>query len=188
MNQVPMGDGLSCEDAYRAIQKRADGLLSVAAGRVLDDHLAVCETCHGYAEELSSLRSALSSLPEVPFPDDALEAVWYRTVRAEPQRASVIRRWWWPVAKGLAAAAVIAIAVMGSRAFFRPAEPTLSEQELARLAAETRLVFELTNSALRRVERAAMEGLVVEQLSPVLRRLPINWNPTKESESRRTGT
>lgn len=188
MNQVPNDHELSCEDGYRAIHQRADGLLSMDGGQVLDAHLSACASCRGYAEELDALRSALSSLPEVPFPDDALEGVWDRTIRVEREQARSIRRWWRPVAKGLAAAAVIVMTFFGSRAFFVPMEPTLSDQELARLSAETRLVFELTTNALRRVERATMEGLMVEQLSPALRRIPINWNRTKRSESRRTGT
>lgn len=186
MNSPPPDETFTCEDAHRAIHKRCDGIREDGSGALLDAHLAACEACRQYSETLATIQKALVSLPEVPFPDHALETVWDRTIRhAEPKAA----RARWPVpAKSLALAAVIALSVLGSRLLFRPAEPSLSQEELARLAAETRLVFELTNTALRHVENAAIDGVIVEGITPALKRIQVSWIQSTEDQSGRTGT
>ncbi len=185
-----IGDSLNnpftCEDAYRAIQKRFDGAVDRQSDRLLTAHLDACDDCRAYAESLESVRGAMESLPEVPFPDHALEAVWDRTIRAEGRKEGHLRRLV-PI-RSLALAAVVALSVIGSRFFVKPTEPSLSPEELARLAAETRLVFELTNTALRHVEDAAIDGVIVEGLTPALKRIQVNWLQTTEEQTGRTGT
>lgn len=188
MNPPPPDGLLTCEDAHRAIHKRCDGLPAAESGSLLDAHLAACKACRQYSETLATIQKVLGSLPAVPFPDQALESVWDRTIRHAEQKAARAR--WSMPARGLGLAAMIALSVLGSRLLFRlrPAEPSLSQEELARLAAETRLVFELTNTALRHVENAAIDGVIVEGITPALKRIQVSWIRTTEDQPGRTGT
>jgi hypothetical protein len=190
-----------CRGARRALLARADGDLPAAEAAALARHLAACASCRARAESLDAAIAALRGLPPaLPFPDDALESVWDRTLRAAPpERAPVVRladraadgaarsprRATWRLA--LAAAALLA-AVLGPWLAFRarddarfagppgpgpaPVAAALTPEE-RRAAAELRLVLQLTDRALQRSQRAAVDGVLRRGVGPALRRVPV---------------
>ncbi len=176
-----------CDDAYRAIQRQADGLLSEPDGEALRVHVAACDRCRELAEEMTTMRAAWASLPVVPFPDDALERVWERTIRRpEATHDSPRPRRW--AGYAISAAAVIVLLAAGRWALDRPSERPIADAELARLAAQTRFVFQLTGDALSRVEKQAVNQLLADQLSPALHYFPLKIPQNQSHETRSAGT
>src|SRR6185503_13826064 len=74
---------LACARARAGLQARldADPAQRVDAAE-LEAHLAGCADCRAFAHELQEVQDALRAAPLLRFPDEALEAVWDRTVRA----------------------------------------------------------------------------------------------------------
>ncbi|MCU0224561.1 MAG: zf-HC2 domain-containing protein [Acidobacteria bacterium] len=190
-----------CRSARRALLTRADGDLPAAEAAALARHLAACASCRARAESLDATIAALRGLPPaLPFPDDALESVWDRTLRAAPAEGATVvrladravdgaarspRRATWRLA--LAAAALLA-AVLGPWLAFRarddgrfagppgPQPATVAAAltpEERRAAAELRLVLQLTDRALQRSQRAAVDGVLRRGVDPALRRIPL---------------
>jgi len=168
----------------KTIQEWMDGPVDARDARALEAHLAECESCREYRDEMLAMREALRSMPPHRFPDDALEQVWDRTVRSASARSRP-RRWrldWRP----LAAAAVVTLALatvwlVGGR---RP-EPQYSQAEIAQAAAELRLVLGHTARTMRQAEAAAIGDVLVNEVAPALERIPIRLGPTRD---RRSGT
>ena len=84
---------VDCRTARRALLTRGDGPLPAAERDALERHLVGCADCRRRADELDQSLSALRTLPPaLPFPDDALESIWNRTIRAaQPGGAPVAR-------------------------------------------------------------------------------------------------
>jgi predicted anti-sigma-YlaC factor YlaD len=186
---------IACAKARRAIQEGLDGPVEAAARAAVDEHVAGCEACREYRDGMVALSDALRAAPELRFPDDALEQVWDRTVRAEPAPRSGLARHW----RGLAAAAVVTFVLVGLWAWVGPVTPPTSgpsaeqlaelgmtHEEFDRALEEARLVLNLTGSAIKRTEQAAVGQVLGGEVGPALRRLPIPVTGSKEP--RRTGT
>lgn len=164
--------GFGCREAHEAIQLALDAdMMEAGTRQELDAHLSDCAACREHEAEMRTIQRALRSLPSPELPDAALEQVWDRTTRAKrPSRT------WGPGWRKLAvAAAVTAVAVVGVLKWDGnvPGEPT--ETELRRAAHEARAVLGLTSQALRRTEQAAFRDVLVNEVSPALRRVPIDW-------------
>jgi predicted anti-sigma-YlaC factor YlaD len=175
---------LDCERARRTLEERLDERVDSERARHLRDHLERCPRCREHEEGLLLVRRALGALPVVPFPDEALAAVWRRTIEAEahPSRASRLD-WRSAVAAALVAAAALFSLQLGGG---RRGGPT--DAEIARAARETRLVFALTARAMRRSERAAVDQVLAKEVSPAVRRIPLRWPEDQTVDSRRSGT
>jgi hypothetical protein len=134
-------------------------------------HLADCDACWEFLEGQIAVRDGLRSIGMTPFPEDALRSVWAQTVDAPAARRSPTswrrRSWVWRAAAALALAA--GAWMWMNRA---PAAAAPGPEVLARAAAETRMVFEITNDAFARVERAAINEALVTRVSGVLLRIP----------------
>jgi hypothetical protein len=158
-----------CLRARRAIHRRLDGEPVAAPA----DHLAGCSDCRALAVDLETIRTALRSVAARQVLDGAaLEQVWARTTLAELRAAPGRGR-------GRRGALLVAAALLAA-AFglwlLRPAVPAEpSRAELERAAAQTRLVLGLTARALERTRRAAVGGVLGGEVSPALRRVPIDW-------------
>jgi anti-sigma factor RsiW len=181
------GTAPGCKRAREWIQERVDGNLSAASRRILDDHLDGCADCREYSEEIARVHDALNRLPSPRLPADALERVWARTVDAGETSRS---RWSLPF--GLrpalaAAAAVIVLVAVGWFGLVREMPPAGPDPEVARAAEEARYVLELTAKALRRSERAAMQGVLAGQVTPALERIVIDLPATPGAAKRRNG-
>ena len=107
---------------------RARGLLWPDKGpRAVDEetvaaqrHLEGCADCRAFFEEMDSLRGAVrSSLGRVTAPIHVREAVYARLADARFERRS--RRW----SVGLGAAAILALALVGSLVFLPPHTPEI---------------------------------------------------------------
>ncbi len=177
---------MSCERAAELMGMQAGGELSLEMMVALDGHLDWCDACRQLMCTSDATRRALSQLAEIPFPEEALEAVWAQTVhRGAPGR----RFWMRPVfRRAFATAAVMGMTFFVWRAYFSPKELHVSDAEVARLAAQTQLVFELTDSALREVERATLDGLLAERLPSAIRKMQHQWIKSLPLWTRRTGT
>lgn len=170
-----------CRVALQAIHRRLDGEPPAEADeRRLDEHLAGCADCRAARAELQAIQDGLRELPPLRMPDDALRAVLDRTVRSD--RRSALRRWgldW-----RLAAAAVITVGVIGVWYALYPPPSGPSQAELQRAAVEARAVLNLTARALRTAERAATRDVLAGEVSPALRRVPIEWPSTAPKDDK----
>ncbi len=185
-----------CEAMRKTIQDGQDGPLSTEDVRALEVHLAGCADCRDYERGIEMVREALRVMPLHRFPDEALERVWDRTVRAEVEAR---RRFGWVDWRPLAAAAVLAAALfgiwlLGDRATSRheivadngPGRETYSAQEIERARAELELVLGVTAQTVRQAEAAAVGGVLANEVSPALSRIPVLGGPP--SGHRRSGT
>ena len=175
---------VACDRSREVLHQLLDGdLMGADLRSALHAHLAECEACRDFEADLRQIQSTLAALPAVPFSDDALAEVWSRTSRARAGSGGFSRRGFdWRVA---AAAAVVTIGLVGTwwSGAPEPAGPT--EHELARAATEARMVFGMTADALRKTERATVEGVLADEVAPALRSVPIQW-PGTSGKQRRT--
>jgi predicted anti-sigma-YlaC factor YlaD len=72
-----------CIAARERIHEMLDGPVPSGRDAELERHLAECEACTAFRNELALVGTALRELPEVAMPDDALDDVWDRTVFAD---------------------------------------------------------------------------------------------------------
>ena len=181
---------VDCARARQAIHARLDGE-PVEESRAVE-HLSRCASCRQVEAELRRIQLGLRALPQPELRDGALAEVWARTSRAEPPASRVRRgRLDWR----LAAAAVLALALVALWQLTGPGstselaggeEPEVSQAELDRAVAETRLVLGLTSRALRRAEEVAVERVLGHEVSGALRRIPIQWPDKHTAERRRS--
>ena len=183
---------LDCARAGRYIHQRLDGeVLDTASNDWLAGHLEGCAECRQAEVELQQIQQALRGLDVTPFPEDALDDVWDQTTRSGNRRARIDWR-------AIAAAAVLALAILGIwRAGDRSmpgaevavVEPGPGDEELARAAAEARFVLNLTATALRRSEQAAIGEVMGKRVSPALQKIPLllPGHPERPREARKNG-
>ncbi len=183
-----------CRRARRLLAARPDGDLATTELHALEQHLFDCEECRAYGAQIDGAVDALREFPaSIPFPADALEQVWDRTLRrprgtnvarAGAARASfplVPRRRWGPAAWTAAAAAAVLLAAIvgpylalrGSAPSTPPAAVTVLSPEERRAAADLKRVLMLTDRALDRSRHAAIEGVIRRGVDPALRRVPV---------------
>ena len=183
---------LNCARATRYIHQRLDGdAPDSASADWLARHLEGCSDCRQAEVELQQIQQALRGLAGEPFPQDALDEVWSQTTRSENRRA-------WIDWRAIAAAAVLALALLGiwqvSDRFMPGNEVAVADaaptnEDLARAAAEARFVLDLTATALRRSEKAAVEEILGKRVSPALQKIPmlLPGLPERSRESRKNG-
>ena len=188
---------LDCARARRNVHRVLDGdaLRPAERGR-LSAHLGGCVACREFERDVTELHAALRSLPQDSLPDASLERVWDATVRSAERRTGAVERWIdWRV---LAAAAVLTLGFIGlwrsplvglGDARSTRVQVELSDtEELARLGAEARLVLRMTADALRRVERAAVDDVLTDEVSPALSKAQIRWpRPSAAGDAKRGG-
>ena len=169
----------------------------------VDAHLASCVDCAEFAEGLETVRTTLASLPAAPFPDDALQEVFARTIDAEPRWRAWLPSTGWRVALTGAAALALAGAALWTGwngAALRPdpgsevavGDPTVAassvanEEQLRRALEETRYALALAAGAVRRSGRAAVEDVLQGAVAPALHRIPVRF-PASGDGPRRDG-
>lgn len=199
MSRTDGSHAMRCEEARERIHLVLDGdLMEASLLQQLEAHLADCAECRTAEAELKAARSALRALPQPALPADALEEVWRRTSRTRPQRASARSPFPW---RALAAAASLAIVLftawmLSGTTPTRVAGPVVppsppiiepTEEEIARAAEQTRMVFRLTASAMRKAKEKAFKDVLADDVSPALQRLPFRLpggSGPRERESR----
>ena len=176
----PSNGNLPCSEAREAVHVSLDAeLMDAALKRRLEAHLAGCTECRAFVAEMRVVQEGLRSLPELQLPDEALEEVWNRTTRARRVRGFPRR---WNLAAAAAAVLVVVLAGLWLRNGSAPPGPT--DAELERAAAQARLVLGLTSRALQRSERAVLHDVLTDEVSPALRRVPIQWPARRAGERR----
>lgn len=161
----PPGD---CGRWRNAIQQRLDNRSDQAERIEIDGHLAWCSECRDYEESLLVIRGAIAAIPNIPFPEPELGSVWAGQRRGTtlPRRA--------PAWTGLAAAAVLALAMLASWNASSSSQAS-PERELARLAADARPVLRILARAFERVEEATVNEVLIGPASRAVRYIPIKW-------------
>jgi anti-sigma factor RsiW len=113
---------MRCRTAQAAIVAAGDGELGARHRRALDRHLAHCDACRAERVSVEGVRGALATLaPEAAVPA-RLEQEVLRRVRvlasegAERAPGYRLAQWLAGIAPGLAATAVVVVAVLGVRA------------------------------------------------------------------------
>ncbi|MDX1388287.1 MAG: zf-HC2 domain-containing protein [Acidobacteriota bacterium] len=160
-----------CGRAREIIHEMLDGPLPADRLAELEQHFEGCDACRAFRDELALVQRGLRELPEVPMPDDALEEVWERTVRADDKvvpLATPTKRW-----AMLASAAVLAlVAVLAVFNLWNGVdEPSPEEVEIAR--AQLEQVLSLTGGALQKTQSATVDRVFRREVSPVLQRISI---------------
>ena len=180
MSDSRKGRGLDCRSAAEAIHGLIDSeIIAATLKQRFAEHLSRCERCRGLQADLLAIRQTLRATPELELPDRALQQVWERTTRAEPSPAAGRR---WPALA--AAAAIVALALLGLWPRGGPVPEGPSPEQLEQAARQARMVLRLTADALQRSERAALRDVLSEEVAPALRRVPIAW-PEKNANQRR---
>jgi predicted anti-sigma-YlaC factor YlaD len=174
-----------CAAIRESIQDGMDGPLSLERHQEVTFHLRACSECREYRDGLEVVRDALRLLPEIPFPADALDSVWSRTIRAGSRpEAARPRRLDWRIAA--VAAATVTLLLLPS--LFRPMTGSFTPNDLARAGNDTRRVLALAGEAIRKTRHAAVTQVLGAEVSPALRKIPIHWSSPKRPDSRRTRT
>jgi predicted anti-sigma-YlaC factor YlaD len=174
-------ESIDCARARRALDDRMDGPLDPGREADLTAHLARCAACREHEAGLLLVRSALRSLPRAPLPDEALDAVWARTIAAPSPRLERPARWAAVAAAVLVAG--LALVLVRDRG---PSPTRPSQAEIAQAASEARLVLGLTARAMQRSESAATRQVLAGEVKPALDRIPIRWSD--DGSDRRSGT
>ena len=169
----------TCERIWEWLHRELDGELPPDTLHELETHLDRCTGCREARAELRTLRESLRSLPVVPMPDAAFEEVLAGTSR---------RPHWWqnPAGWGLdwrpaaAAAALAALIWVGWPA----SQDAPTRTELAQAAAQARMIFKLTADAMEKTEQVVIRDVLAAEVSPALRKVPVQW-PTRDESARR---
>lgn len=176
---------ISCQQARESIQDLLDGPTDgqgafLPPDATLEAHLEGCSDCRLFRKEMSELHRGLTDLPELEFPDEALEEVWNQTVR-KSEAARIDWRW-------LGVAAAILLVVFAGRLFdLRENDPDYSAAEVAHATDEARAALGLVRDALQRSEHAAIERVFGEEVTPALEKITIGLPQMENSKKRRTG-
>ena len=161
---------MTCSAAMELFHRVLDNDLMEATERQgMEAHLAVCSECAETAGQLREMQDLLRGMAEQPMPDDAMDEVWQRTVRA-PRARTPRRRVDWRFAA--AAAVVIFISWIGVRLYPVPGTDRAKAEQAAQ---EVRMVLQLTANALRRTEEVAFRKVFAEEVSPALQKVGILW-------------
>jgi hypothetical protein len=131
----------------------------------LQAHFATCAGCRELHEELTILRAALRARTLPPMPDEALDAVWERTVRAPRTR-------WLGARRRAAVAAVLVTGVSVSTLWLLRTSPAPSgptPAEIARAEAQADLVLAYTARAFAATRTATTRSVVGSKISPAVR-------------------
>jgi len=152
-----------------------DGDLMEATERQgMEDHRVVCSECAEKTAQLREMQDLLRGMAEQPMPDDAVDEVWDRTVRAPRGRTQRGWRDW----RFAAAAAIIVFATWIGVKQFPVINGTGPDDEAMRAAQEVRMVLQLTANALKRSQEVAFREVFAEEVSPALQKVGILWPRT----------
>lgn len=177
----------ACEKVRRTIEERLDDIgVGDPQDRAVEEHLVACGCCRDYRDDMLAVRDALRTLPLIPLPDDALDAVLSQTVGSAPAGKSVpLRRF------GLTRFATAAALVMGILVpWFLLNHPNAAvrESEINRAVVEAHYVLDVVVGALHRAERAAVGDVLGGRLAPAMQRVSFDWSNFPLPIVRRSGT
>lgn len=174
-------------DAYRlAIAAEFDGEPAELPEADVKAHIAECRACDEYRADLLMLRDDFVGLPELSMPDDALAAVFARTVDA-PAPARV-HRWGRAIRIATFASAAAVVLALGLPQRFAAQTQPASAAEVERATAQTLFVLGLASDAIERAERVTVEDVLDGRITPALRHVSDEWFRISIPTLRRLGT
>lgn len=181
---------MGCNESQLALSEFVDGALPRDARAKLEAHLEACADCRSLLADLKSVKAAARALPKMTAP----ESVW-QNVRAgldaedrhpgDRRSATVLpfAPWRWRRLKGLAAAAVVVLAVTAGTYFMTrpatqvtPAPPAAAHENASAavqsIEAEIELADQHYQKAIAGLETVAREGqgTLDPQLASVLQK------------------
>ena len=160
-----------CERMRRSIDEQFDHGAPDQPDVTLVDHLSQCKACSQYHQRLKALEKQMRSLPPIPFPNEALEALLAETVDTH----CTSMRWWsrrrW--GRPLAAAAVIALCVTVSWPAWQ-LHLAAEQKRVDQAVMQTRYVLGVTAGAFQRVETLAVDEIYRQRLSGALERFNVD--------------
>lgn len=161
-----------CERVQRSIDEQFDRDAPDRMETAVADHLSECTACRQYCQRLNALEEDMRSLPSIPFPDEALQNVWAKSVDklSASTRHSTWHRWRRPLAAAAALALAFSIPWTAWRLHLSTRQKRVDEAVV-----QTRYVLGVTAGALRRAETVAVEDLYGERLPRVLGRFKVDW-------------
>ena len=154
---------MSCENVRELIHEAFD---ADPPARLPDEaraHIEGCAACRDLFDDLGRLREGLRALPRAPLPPATLDAIWRSTVRARP---------WYGTRLARAAAAAVAVTILGAGTLFfvtAPDRPQPSAAEVARAEAQAQLVLGYTARALAATRDATARHVIERKVSPAVR-------------------
>jgi hypothetical protein len=158
---------MTCDEIRPLIHEAHDEGRTDALPEPARAHLATCGACRELDDDLHGLSRALRAMPRIPFPADALDAVWRETVLAKPRTLTTSAGFWRFAA---AASFVAALSTATLYLVVTPATPpSPSASELARASAQADLVFGYTARALAAARDAATDKVIASKVSPAVR-------------------
>ena len=153
----------ACDVGRERVHELFDGDAEVQVPENLRSHFATCAGCQELFEELTIVRAALRARPHDAMPDDALENVWERTVRAP-------RRGWLDGRRRAAVAAVLVTGVSLSTLWLlRPAPAGPTPAQIAQAEAQADVVFAYAARAIQATRTATTHKVVGSKISPAVR-------------------
>lgn len=167
----PLSD--CCERIRRLIDEQFDRAAPDHMDAAVADHLSQCNACRQYHQRLKAFEEDMRSLPTVPFPKEALEAVLAETVDLA---TTATWQWSWRRwGRRLVAAAVLALSVTIPWTAWQ-LHLSAQQERIDEAVSQTRYVLGVTAGAFHRVETVAVDDVYGEHLSSALRRLNVVWS------------
>lgn len=170
-----------CTRFVDLLHARLDGELAEGDARELIAHLETCTACRELASGFDATRESLRGLAFEPMPEADFQAVLDRTVRSEsrvvPFRSRRARVF---AGVGLASAAA-ALAAALIVPMYRSSHP--SDAEVAKARQDALRALAIAGRALKRAETAG-NAVVIDEVSPALRRVPLRWDRLAEEPRR----
>jgi len=158
---------MTCEDIRLQIHEALDDGDIESFPEPVTSHLATCDACREFKEDLVVLTRSLRAMPRAPLPADALEAIWRETVRTRPGTSMKSNGLWQLAA---AASFVAALSTATLYLVFAPEPPPgPSAVELARASAQAEMVFGYTARALAATRTATTHRVLASKVSPAVR-------------------
>ncbi len=162
-----------CERMRRSIDEQFDHGAPDQPDATLADHLSQCKGCSQYQQGLKALEEQMRSLPAIPFPNEALEALLAETV--DTACTSMRRRSWRLWGRPLAAAAVVALCVTISWPAWQ-LHLAAEQKRVDQAVMQTRYVLGVTVGVVQRVEALAVDEIYGERLFGALERFNVDWS------------
>ncbi len=157
----PFVDSVSCIEIIKVIESLIDGELGATETAAVEAHLESCADCAAERRHSEEIRAQLRALPMLDLPETLLSEVERATRNDAPSVSGRfvtggLFRHGPKIAVAVAAAVLLLVVSLWNRA----PQPTVSQMEAERAAAEARLALAYVADMTRRAERVARARVI----------------------------